>query len=74
MDFRVTLVVDVSADRPSHLKYDKSLLDPVAYAKQFVGLTPYVRGNHDLDFVDGQIVKGLTVVDTDTEWVEAYQI
>lgn len=74
MDFRVTLMVDVASDRPAHLKYDKSLLDPVAYAKRFVGLTPCIIGSHDLDFVDGQVVKGLKVVDTETEWVEAYQI
>lgn len=74
LDFRVTVVVDVADKRPSHLKNEKTLIDPAEYARRFISLSPCLMGNHDLDFVDGQIVKGLTIVDTETEWVEAYQI
>jgi len=71
MDFRVTVVVDVLDKRPGHLQEWK---DPAEYAKRFINVTPVLYGSHDVDLVDGQIQKSLTIVESETQWVEAYQI
>ena len=68
MDFRVTVVVDVQ------LQDDTILKNPIAYAKQFVELTPMIYGNHDIALENGQVGKGLTVVSTEPEWTDAYFI
>jgi hypothetical protein len=65
------VVVDVDSRRP---KYLQNISKPIDYAKRFVTLQPIVYGSHDIDLVDGQIVKSLNVVDTEVVWEEAYQI
>jgi hypothetical protein len=68
MDLRVTLMVDVLTEQTdSHVE----LLDPVAYAKQFVSLTPMVRGDHKT-VVDDKIVDRLNVVDTEVVWQDTF--
>lgn len=69
MDFRVTVMVDVADTKPSHLK---DITDPVEYAKQFVSLSPCIHGSHDIDFVDGRVVKALDVVDTEVVWQDVF--
>lgn len=71
MDFRVTVMVEVDDKKPNHLK---DITDPVEYAKRFVYLSPAIYGSHDIDFVDGKIVKALDVVSTEVVWQDVYEI
>ena len=71
MFFAVDVIVEIDDTiRPDHLKGFK---DPVAYAKQFVTLSPATHGNH-LISKGGLVATALKVVDCDARLEEAFVI
>lgn len=69
IEFRTTVVVDVSDVRPEPHK----LRNACEYAKNFVGLSGVIYGNHEVGQADGSVVRSLVIVDTDTRITESFE-